>query len=94
MTDRFYTGKDVERDGWTTVYASDCDVTDRPARKSATTHSDRRAGQGREGRHGMTSRIKTALWHITLTAALVVVLAWSANHIHDALTSEPGILTE
>ena len=42
----------------------------------------------------MTHRLKTALAHITLTVALIAVLAWSANHIHTALTSEPGILTE
>lgn len=42
----------------------------------------------------MTRYIKSALWHITLTATLIVVLAWSTSHIKSALTSEPGILTE
>ena len=91
---RIYTGGDVERDGYTTVYASDCDVTDRPARKNATTHSDRRAGQGREGRHGMTRRLKTALRDLALIIAAIALFAWSASLIHDELTSEPGILTE
>lgn len=42
----------------------------------------------------MTSRLKTALWHLALTATLIAVLAWSGAHIKAALTSEPGILTE
>lgn len=47
---RLYTGKDVETDGWTTVYASDCDVTKRytpapPAKKPPLTQID---GRGKE----------------------------------------------
>ena len=51
---RFYTGDDVESDGFTTVYASDCDVINRyppapPAKKPPLTQIGGRGKDEAEG---------------------------------------------